>query len=61
MRNLYTVTLSRHTGETDCLHVVAPTGGAAIRKAIKTLFGSAAAAPAKLEATAELTAAEIII
>ena len=44
MRNLYTVTATSKTDDPPApLHVVAPTGPAAIRKAQKALYGALAA------------------
>ena len=64
MRNLYTVTASPKSPSHKApapLHVVAPTRIAAIRKAQKYLFGSAANVPPRLKWEAEEKAGGIIL
>lgn len=62
MRNLYTVTATSKTADPPApLHVVAPTRIAAIRKAQKYLFGSAANVPPRLKWEAEEKAGGIIL
>jgi hypothetical protein len=61
MRNLYTVTATSKTADPPApLHVVAPTGPAAIRKAQKALYGAPSAVPSCLDWEAKETATNVI-
>lgn len=56
MKNLYSVTVNADPP----LNVVACTENAAIRKALKALFGSVSAAPHPITAAADLVARGVI-
>ena len=60
MRNLYTVTITQQGRPLAPLHVLAATETAAIRKAIKVLFGGIASAPVSATYSATLTADRVI-
>lgn len=60
MRNLYTVTITHPVHHPAPLHVLAASDTAAIRKAIKALFGSVSAAPSDASYSALLTADRVI-
>ena len=60
MKNLYTVTITTAGTRPAPLNVLAPTETAAVRKAIKALFGGLSAAPETIDYHAELKASAVI-
>lgn len=59
MMNLYRVTVSGMDGE-KAVNVLAVTDKAAIRKALKAIYGAVSAAPSRSTYSAKLTAADVI-